>query len=457
MQKGRTTLILLTVLIVLFAVIYFFDVKGGEKREKKTKQGNQLFQAEKDSVTRLILTTADNHIVCEKKGAEWIITSPVRTQGDAQTIESSLSGILSASIERKIADSTSDLSAYGLSEPRGQVQITAAGGSHVTLMIGDDNPTGDVIFVKHPVSPAVYTTAKSLWNNVNKKLYDLRDKKLMHFLTDDVRRISINSRSKGKVSLEKMNGNWQIVSPASLRANDSEVKSFLNRMANGKVKNFIAEEPSDLKKFGLEKPDIAIQLEIGESLARTSFIIGDTAKNDNGGFYAKEETRQPVFTIEKWALDGLNKNAFDFQDKKVLGYDGKSADRIVWRIASQEYAAIRVDSLNWMIMAPETLQTDQSAMSRWLNALRDFSVDELESYQPKPLNKYGLEKPYLHLSIYNGNEMIGTILVGDKTGEKYYTRTGQAPYIYRIKKNNFERLYKTPEDLAAKKPAGSSD
>jgi len=457
MKKGKSTLILLGICVLLFAAIYYFDIKGGEKRERETKLANQLFQAEKDSVNRLILTTADEHIVCEKKGQDWVITTPVRTSGDAQAIESSLSGILGASIERKIADSTADLGLYGLNEPRGQVQVITANGGHTTLMVGDENPTGDMIFVKYPVSETVYTTAKALWNNVNKKLFDLRDKKIMHFLADDVRRISIDSRKKGQVSLEKNNGKWQIVAPANLPANDNEVKSLLNRMANGKARNFIAEEPADLKKYGLAKPDVTINLEIGESLAHTSFIIGDTARNDGGGYFAKEETRQPVFTIEKWAVDGLKKNAFDLQDKKVLGYDGQSADRIVWRIASQEYAAIRIDSLNWMIVAPETLQVDPTLMGRWLKSLADFNVDELESYQPKPLANYGLAVPYLHLAVFNRNQQIGSVMVGKEAGDKYYTKTGQAPYVYRIKKNTFDRLYKMPEDLVKKTPPAPAD
>jgi len=453
MKKGKLTLILLGICVLLFATVYYFDIKGGEKRAKEAKLAKQLVQAEKDSVNRLILTTADEHIVCEKKGTDWVITNPIRTLGDKSAIESALSGILNANIERKIADSTADLSLFGLREPRGQVQVITNNGSHTTLMIGDENPTGDMIFVKYPVSETIYTTAKALWNNVNKKLFDLRDKKIMHFMADDVRKINIDSRKKGKVSLEKINGSWHITAPVALLANDNEVKSLLNRMATGKAKNFIEEEPADLKKFGLSKPEVAIYLEIGESLARTSFMIGDTARNDGGGFFAKEETRSPVFTIEKWAADGLRKGAFDLQNKKVLGYDGQSADRIVWRIANQEYAAIRVDSLNWMIVAPETLQVDPILMERWRKSLADFSVDELESYQPKPLANYGLTAPYLHLAVFNHNQQIGSVLVGKKVGDKYYAKTGQAPYVYRIKKNTFDRLYKMPEDLVKKTAA----
>ena len=457
MKKGKSTLILLGVFVVLFAAIYFFEIKGGEKREKRDKIANQFFKADKDSVTQVEFTTASDVINCQKKGAEWFITAPIITAGDGQAIESDLSSILSAAIDRKIADSTSDLGLYGLAAPRGQVRVDYSNGGLTTLLIGDENPAGDMIFVKLQEDESIYTTQKSLWSNVNKKLYDLRDKKIMHFDVDEVRKISIDSRKKGKVTLEKVGGVWKIVAPVELEANENEVKSVLNRLATGRAKNFINEQPSDLKKYGLTKPDIAINLEIGQSLARTGFVIGDTARNDGGGFYAREETRLPVFTIENWAVDGLRKGAFDLQNKKLTGFDGQHADRIVWRIANQEYAAIRVDSLNWMVVAPETLQVDATLMSRWLKSLGDVSADELESYQPKPLANYGLAMPYLRLSVFNRNNELGTILVGKEVGDKYYAKTTKYPVVYRIKKNTFDRLYKLPEDLVKKAPPAPAD
>jgi len=450
MKKGRSTLILFGILVVLFAAIYFFEIKGGEKRAKKSKLANQLFQAEKDSVKQLILSGDYGDITCEKKGMEWIITIPVLTQGDAQSIESNLDLILGANIERKIADTTDDLSLFGLLEPRGKVQVITQNGKHTIVLIGDENPTGDLIFVKYPDDNSVYTTNKALWTNVNKKLYDLRDKKIMHFNMDEVRKINITSRAKGKVSLEKVAGKWQIVDPVNLPANDNEVKSFLTRLSTGKAKEFIDEEPDDLKKYGLTNPAVMITLELGESSARTSFVVGDSAKIDGGGFYAKEETRRPVFSIEKWTVDGITKSAFDLQDKEILGFDSQKCERIVWQIANQEYIATKIDSVNWMFVSPETLQVDENLMRRWLEALRDFSVDELESYQPKSLSVYGLDKPTLRLAFYDNDSKLGELLIGKEISEKYYVKTSNYPHVYRIRKNTFEQIYKKPEDLMIK-------
>jgi hypothetical protein len=138
------------------------------------------------------------------------------------------------------------------------------------------------------------------------------------------------------------------------------------------------------------------------------------------------------------------------QDKKLLGFDNQKCDRIVWQIANQEYIATKVDSVNWMIVSPETLQIEEDLMRRWLEALRDFSVDELESYQPKSLSVYGLDKPTLRLAFYHKDSESGELLVGKEISEQYFVKISNYPHVYRIKKNTFERIYKKPEDLMIK-------
>ncbi|HQE94817.1 MAG TPA: DUF4340 domain-containing protein, partial [Candidatus Marinimicrobia bacterium] len=124
--------------------------------------------------------------------------------------------------------------------------------------------------------------------------------------------------------------------------------------------------------------------------------------------------------------------------------------RIVWQIANQEYIATKIDSVNWMFVSPETLQVDENLMRRWLEALRDFSVDELESYQPKSLSVYGLDKPTLRLAFYDNDSKLGELLIGKEISEKYYVKTSNYPHVYRIRKNTFEQIYKKPEDLMIK-------
>lgn len=450
--KGKKTLILFGIFLALLAFVYFYEIKGGAQREAREKSSNQLFPTERDNVRRLELITAKDSIVCERKGNAWVITAPVQTEGDSALINSYLGSILESSIERKVLDTLDAPEVYGLQTPRCKVRLTTRANQVFTLAIGDENPTGSALYVKYPEKPAVYTTSTSLWTYASKSLYDLRDKRTMHINVNEVRKIEIHSRKKGTVKLEKVGNDWQITSPVLLAANNSEVQSLLNRLANGRVKNFISETPERSAKYGFAKPQLQIVLYLGESLAKTSFTVGDTARDDGGGFYAYEESRAPVFTIENWAKDNLIKGAFELQNKKLLDFTPESPDRIVWRLENREYAAIKIDTTNWLIVLPDTVQVDNSHMNRWLEALGNFSADELESYQPKSLANYGLDLPRLQITVFKKDQQLGTILVGKETKENFYTKAGSAPYIYKIRKYSYQRIAKTPDDLRVNTP-----
>lgn len=451
-SKRTSTLILLGIFLALLAFVYFFEIKGGASREQREKVSKQFFPVEREAVRHFELITQKDSLVCERQAGNWQIVAPVQTEGDSAMINSYLSSILEASIERKVLDTLDDPAAYGLLIPRGKIRIISQSNQVYDLLLGDENPTGDGMYVKIPTKPNLYTTGTSLWTYASKSLYDLRDKRTMHIDVNSVRRIEVTSRKKGTAKLEKVGNDWRIIEPVQIAANNNEVQSLLNRLANGRVKSFVSEHYQPTGKYGFEKPQVKIKLHLGESLAQTSFTVGDTARSDGGGFYAYEEHRQPVFTIENWAKDNLIKGAFDLQDKQLIRFDSEQIDRIVWRLSSQDCAALRVDSLHWLIVAPETLQVDDGAMKRFINALAELKADELESYTPKTFKEYGLDLPYLRLTVFQKDTQLGTILIGKATSDAYFVKNNQYPFVYRVKKYNAERIIKKPTDLKRIEP-----
>ncbi len=312
-MQGKTILILLLVFIVLFAFIYIFEIKDGEKRKERERVENLILNIPLDSVTAYTIKNDNRELSVRKRDNTWTIISPVETAGDSVTIVSNLKSILDTKIERKISDDENDPGQFGLENPHGEIAIRQSGDLESRLLIGDENPTGDFIFVKYSNKPGIYTVPKSLRTYVNKSLYDLRDKRVMHIRPLDVRKIRITSREKGEVVLTQDGDNWNIIEPVKIPAKSNDVISFLNRLSNGRIKAFIDESPRDLRQYGLADPFIRIELYSGDELAKSTFTIGDTTKDGDGGYYAREESRLPVFTLENWAVNNLNKGAFDFQ------------------------------------------------------------------------------------------------------------------------------------------------
>lgn len=312
-MQGKTILILLLVFIVLLGFIYLFEIKGGEKRREREWVENLALNISLDSVTAYTIKTDNLELSVRKKNNTWTIVSPVETAGDSSAIVSNLKSILDMKIDRKISDGENNPGQFGLEIPRGEIVIRQSGNQESRLLLGDENPTGDFIFVKYSDKPGIYTVPRSLRTYVNKSLYDLRNKRVMHIRPLDVRKIRITSREKGEVVLKQGGENWNLVEPVKIPAESNDVMSFLNRLSNGRIKTFIDESPRDLRQYGLTDPFIRIELYSGADLAKSTLMIGDTTKDGNGGYYAREESRLPVFTLENWAVNNLNKGAFDFQ------------------------------------------------------------------------------------------------------------------------------------------------
>jgi len=455
-MKGKNVLILFGVFVVLLALIYFFDVQGTKKREERQEYEKLLFKVEKDSVVEYTLKNEKDTLTCRKVDGKWNIVSPFFAEGDSKTIESNLNSILGRKIERKVVDKLTDLEPYGLHKPRGEVIVTCRDSSTIRLFVGSENPTGLYVFVKYPDKPDIYTTGKSLWNYVNKSVYDLRDKKIMHVDKDKVKKIELTSKAYGRVVLEKEGEDWYIREPIEYRARNSTVKTFLNSLTGNRAKEFVEEDPKSLKKYGLDNPSVRVDCYVGDELVRATLFIGDSIPDKKGRFYGKEESRKPVFTIERYIVRNLRKNAFYFQEKKISGYDGENADSIVSVVKGEKFVCKKVSDGEWKIIWPDTMEVEKSRINNWLNGIRDFIVDNLVTYEPKGFKKYGLDKPQVKVEIYNNGEKVGALLVGKKEDDRYYVRNEKYPFVYKAREYKVKRIMKKIDDLKKKEKGESS-
>ncbi|MDD5765078.1 MAG: DUF4340 domain-containing protein [Candidatus Marinimicrobia bacterium] len=440
------------ILVLLFIAIFFFEIKGGEKRESKKRIENLLFSVSKDDVVRMEIRSESDSVVCEKTNDVWSIVKPISAGCDTTVLSINLTSLLESTIDRKILDTLTALEPFGLDSPRAEVILTGKDAVPQHLLIGDENPTGASVYVKYPDKPDIFTTNKSLMTFAQKNTFDFRDKKIMHIIAADVRRIEIVSKIKGRTILEKSGDVWNIVSPVTIRADNNEVQSLLNRLQNTKAKSFESEKPVNLAKYGLSLPSLTIRLFDKESLAQAAFSIGTkNPEDESGASFAKESTRDPVFTVENWLTDNLHKSSFDLQDKNIVSMNRGKIDKVVWKFDDKSYVCEKSDSVSWKLVSLDNAEADEKSMKRWLNGISELTADELVSYSPVNLIPYGLDKPQLIFSFFeNGNE-IGTILIGWKVADNYYyIKSADKPFVYKIAKSKVVSVRKTADELMRK-------
>ena len=86
-MRFRGTLVLLLICAALGVFVYFYEIKGGENREKAKQEANQLWKVESANIEQIDLITPQEHITAVRKGdKEWKLTEPRAVDADSDEL-----------------------------------------------------------------------------------------------------------------------------------------------------------------------------------------------------------------------------------------------------------------------------------------------------------------------------------------------------------------------------------
>jgi len=445
-MKFKNTLILGLIFVALLAYVYFYEIKGGKKREEQREKASRVLVFEKEDVTKLSIERGDQAIRCEKTNDHWKITSPVETEGDRYSIEGVISSVRNAKIERVVAEQPEDLSGYGLDPPRSKIILTFKDGNSDTLFVGEKNPTGTYAFVRVNDDPRVLLGSSSLYYSANKKLFDLRDKSVLKFERDDVESMVLHVGRK-KFELEKKGEEWRLTYPISDKADRDEINKILNRLRNARAREFVEEEPEDLAEYGLDKPAFQIDLYLAPNKARKTLLVG---KKKDDRYYAKDEGRKPVFLVDKNVGEVLEQDLFKLRDKRVVSFERDRVQKIALVYRDSSLVCEKDTAGVWWIVEPKRAKAKSWRVSSILTNLSTLKAKEFVSERPKSLARYGLSNPQITVEIFDKDgQVLNKLLLGKEYGEdKLYVTSAERRAIFGVDKSALNNFKYTFDELA---------
>ncbi|MBA2743701.1 MAG: DUF4340 domain-containing protein, partial [Chthoniobacterales bacterium] len=309
-------------------------------------------------VNRFVLKTAAGEMELQKQGDFWEIVKPLRARGDAQKIGDLLAQVTTSQIQQFVAEDRGDLQPYGLAEPRGSITLFAQGDQQgQTLQIGGTpEKEKDQVYVRFSARNFVYTLPKKIEEILNTAPADLRDRHLVRIDTNNLDRLTIDARDKGKTVLARKDEAWQIVSRNNEPANNAEVTRLLDTLKNEQVTKFVEDVASDLPKYGLDQPQL--------QLTFSSFASENTAETGAG--------EHPFATLSFGRIDGdvvyarVGEEPFIVAVRKAL-LDTIFTDPVQWQeLAIFKFKPEEVHRLNVVAMGEATLV--RGANNEWTRA-----------------------------------------------------------------------------------------
>ncbi|MGB9595080.1 MAG: DUF4340 domain-containing protein [Candidatus Poribacteria bacterium] len=173
-MKAKTTIILLLIFIVLFALVYAFEIRKPKDTKKDSKKVEVVLEIPESEINKIEIAYTMPKIV-----------TLIANKDDKGVWKSQMAGIKGDDIQKAIENAlgryvfdtvkdTVSLSEYGLDNPKVAVSFYFKDGTKKKIMIGNEVPIGNYVYVQEESKPDIYMIPASILEDWTKLISDTK-------------------------------------------------------------------------------------------------------------------------------------------------------------------------------------------------------------------------------------------------------------------------------------------
>lgn len=442
-----------------------------EKTAAKEKSDKAFDGFDKAKVKELEIRAKGDDTKLARDGAVWKIVAPIQAEADTDMVNGVLAKLEDAKRKATVDEKPADLAPFGLKTPKTIIVASLEGGSKFELDLGDDNAFDSSIYFKRGDATAVNVAEAALKTPLEKSLFDLRDKKLIHFEDTDLHSLEVKAKSLA-YSLDRAgDGKWTLTTPISEKADGSAADRLTSTLRNARASRFATElaTGAELAKYGLDKPQVTVTLVVGADNAKKTIALGEADEGGAKHSFAQLNGTGPVLEVESTVAKDFDKKIFDLRDKSVATFDKEAVKRVVIENGSETLEFTREKpppadggfaEEQFALVKP----AGAGAVKKWkcsgaLYSLGNLHAAEFADEKPsaKNLARYGLEKPARTYSVFGADgKVLVRVKIGGIEGTKYYVQLEGRARVDLVEKTPIDDLPKTLDDLAEKPTPASN-
>ena len=477
-MRFKGTLVLLLLCAGFGAFVYFYEIKGGEKREKAKQEEKQLWKLESNNVQQIDLILPDQHITTQRKGEkEWKITAPGTFDADSDELNRLASSVADMSRESVIEPNASDLSKFGLNPAEVTLSFKMKDGTERKIRFGQNNPTGSSTYAVLEGKNEVFLVPTHTASTFKKKLTDLRNRSILKFEQFETQTVDLQT-NKGSVQLVKEGDRWWIQGKEKLAADSSAVNSLLSALATTQVKEFFDDSADSNPSLGLIKPLVDVKLTVGKDKGIKHLSIGveksklakaglakpmpPAAKKDDAAattpselYVARDESRTELFFVDKEFVDKLVKESKDFRDKALAAFQRWDIDVVFLKNSKGEFTFTKTGSSGDWVLGDAKKKTKWDGVSGILDAMEKPVKDFVNN--PGPASTYGLDKPVARVILKQGATVKVDCVFGKEAKDGVYAQIQGESSVKIADKESLEKLNKGESDFLEPPPATTTE
>ncbi|MDY7009752.1 MAG: DUF4340 domain-containing protein [Planctomycetota bacterium] len=335
-----------------------------------------------------ITVRGDEKYQLVKTGGKWSIDSPVSAPADSEKVRSLLRAVSDIRADNFIDDNPKDLAPYGLDKPRLVVTVellppapatapaTQPAPKHKVISIAFGTRTDEKVFAKLADKPWVFAVAESDLTDLQPKLSDLREKRIMKTDGKEITQIELSLSAGGSASLEKADGKWRMLSPFTGECNDQAVGDLLATLRDLKADEF-RDNPTALAAFGLDPPQGKITLRFRDSDRKNILLLGTKSDSGQMGFVMPADSRS-VAVIPSAELTKLLQPSPTYWNRTIFKLpENATVTRVELDRPDGKFTIVETADGKFRLTSPIKADTDAENVNALLDSVRNIRADKI--------------------------------------------------------------------------------
>lgn len=262
-----------------------------------------------------------------------------------------------------------------------------------------------------------------------KKEMEAESKRVLVFKEGEIKGYEIISDLYSIRAERDDNGTWKIIEPIKVDPDSDKINRFISLLENIEVKRIIEEKPSDLKRYGLDKPEMEILLRLKDR--EEGLMLGDRGPVTNT-LYIKKRGNEKILLVDDQLIEDIPDKFSTWRRAKVFPFDPARVDEVKLEYRDRSFL-INKDNDKWILKRPIETPADQAELNDLLSLFSSLSARDFIDEGKEDLIKK-ISPPILKATLnIKGEERTASFYLppGSEKGIIYAVTITQEP-IYKI-------------------------
>ena len=370
---------------------------------------------------------------------EWQFGGGLEVAADDTSIGLMVSSLASLNADRVVSENVVEWRPYELEDPALAVSFEVAEGGG-EIQFGRDTPTGSGVFARLKGDPRLFTVYSYNKTSFEKSVFDLRDKRLLHLDEDSISQVTVETGGR-TISFQQEGGDWRIVEPMELRADDFTVGDLVRAVRTAEMTEVLAEggATGDYSFRGA-----LATVTVADEQGSHELVIA----RDEDTYYARSSAQDGVFKVNSTLAESLDKPVADFRNKKLFDFGYLDPARVDVRAGELNAAVVHSED-HWLLESDGGRELDGVKVQTLLDHLRNLTATGFPSDRLADHARFGLDDAEIEATVTpegEGSPPEKVLVTSADQAVVYAARDGE-PSAYKVEQSAAQDIRRAVEDV----------